>query len=220
MSYAVPLTRREAVLRQLREEIVSGVLPAGTIIKDAEVASRLGVSITPIREAIAQLAAEGLIDLAPNRPRRVTQITQKNALELIDVMAVLACAGFAWGAPNLTEEHLGKMRVRLDEFVESLRRGDVTAAGAAGSDFSTIAISASGNRELQTHVDLVVARTLRLLALTAGSDVWQIWIRGYRETLELLEADDRAAAVERYRQIYTEYRARVETLLFETPAAD
>ena len=215
MSYAVPLTRREAVLRQLRQEIVSGQLPAGTVIKDAEIAARLGVSITPIREAIAQLAAEGLIDLAPNRPRRVTEVTQKNALELIDVMAVLACAGFEWGAPNLNEEHLAKMRVRLDEFVEALRREDVVMAGASGADFSTIVIMASGNRELQTHVDLVVARTLRLLALTADSDVWQIWIRGYRETLDLLEGGERDAAIDRYRQIYVEYRARVETLLFD-----
>ncbi|MDT7626694.1 MAG: hypothetical protein QOF99_7595, partial [Pseudonocardiales bacterium] len=59
MPFVVPLTRREAVERQLREEIVSGTLPAGTVIKDAEVAARLGVSITPVREAIAQLAAEG-----------------------------------------------------------------------------------------------------------------------------------------------------------------
>ncbi|WP_214366514.1 GntR family transcriptional regulator [Pseudonocardia sp. H11422] len=215
MSYAVPMTRREAVLRQLREEIVSGMLPAGTVIKDAEVAARLGVSITPIREAIAQLAAEGLIDIAPNRTRHVTRVTQKNALELIDVMQVLACAGFAWGVHNLTDSHLGRMRLRLDEFVGNLEQGNVTAAGAAGADFSTIAIMASGNRELQTHVDLVVARTLRLLALTADSDVWQVWIDGYRETLALLEADDRAGAVTRYRQIYRDYRDRVETLLFD-----
>jgi DNA-binding GntR family transcriptional regulator len=215
MSYAVPPTRREAVLQQLRQEIVSGALPAGTVIKDAEVAARLGVSITPIREAIAQLAAEGLIDLAPNRPRRVTRITQKNALELIDVMAVLACAGFEWGVPNLTDAHLAQLRRRLDEFVDGLRRDDVTVAGASGADFSTIVIMASGNRELQTHVDLVVARTMRLLALTADSDVWQIWIRGYRDTLELLERGDQAGAVERYRQIYADYRARVEDLLFD-----
>src|SRR4051794_41981176 len=123
MSYAAPPPRREAVLRQLRQEIVSGQLPAGTVIKDAEVAARLGVSITPIREAIAQLAAEGLIDLAPNRPRRVTQVTQKNALELIDVMAVLACAGVEWGAPKPNEEHPPKKRVPLARFVQGLRRG-------------------------------------------------------------------------------------------------
>src|SRR5215217_2076105 len=215
MSYAIPLTRREAVERQLREEIVSGALPAGSVLKDAESAARFGVSITPIREAIAQLAAEGLIDIAPNRTRRVTQITQKNALELVDVMGVLACAGVEWGVENLTPSHRDQMAKRLDEFVDALKRGDVTAAGSAGADFSTIAIMASGNRELQTHVDLVVARTLRLLALTADSDVWQIWIRGYRETLELLERGERDAAVERYRRIYAEYRARVEALLFD-----
>jgi len=71
MSYAVPLTRREAIVHQLRHEIVTGALPPGTVVKDAEVATRLGVSITPVREAIAQLAAEGLIDIARSskRPR-------------------------------------------------------------------------------------------------------------------------------------------------------
>jgi DNA-binding GntR family transcriptional regulator len=215
MAYTIPLTRREAVERQLRSEIVSGELPAGTVLKDAEIAARLGVSITPIREAIAQLAAEGLVDIAPNRTRRVTRITQKNALELIDLMQVLACAGVEWGVDNLTEQHRAQMATRLQEFVAALERGDVTTAGAAGADFSTIAILASGNRELQTHVDLVVSRTLRLLALTADSDVWQIWVDGYRGMLERLDAGDTRGYVERHRQIYRDYRARVETLLFD-----
>jgi DNA-binding GntR family transcriptional regulator len=215
MPYAVPLTRREAALRQLREEIVSGLLKPGTLIKDAEVAARLGVSITPVREAIAQLAAEGLIDIAPNRTRHVTRVTQKNALELIDVMMVLACAGFEWGVHNITGDHLAMLRVKLDEFAENLRQGNVTAAAAAGADFSTVVILASGNRELQTHVDLVVARTLRVLALAAENQVWTVWLDGYRETLELLECGDHAGAVERYRRIYIDYRARVETMLFD-----
>lgn len=213
MAYSVPLTRREAIVRQLREEIVSGQLPPGTVVKDAELAGRLGVSITPVREAIAQLAAEGLIDMAPNRVRRVTHVTQKSALELVDVMAVLACAGVEWGVDNLTESHLERMRERLAEFVGALRRGDVTAAGAAGSDFSTIMISASGNRELQTHVDLVVTRALRLLALSPDSTVWPLWIDGYRELLERLERGDRAGAVARHRQIYADYRTWVEQAL-------
>src|SRR3954466_1295363 len=97
MSYAVPPTRTAAVVRQLRDEIISGALPPGTLIKDAELAARLGVSITPVREAIAQLSVEGLIDIAPNRARHVTQVTQKSALELIDVMTILTCAAFETG---------------------------------------------------------------------------------------------------------------------------
>ena len=95
MSYALAVTRKEAVLRQLRTEIVNGKLMPGTVLKDAEVAARVGLSITPVREAIAQLAAEGLIDVAPNRTRHVTHVTKKNALELVDVMTVLTCAGRA-----------------------------------------------------------------------------------------------------------------------------
>jgi DNA-binding GntR family transcriptional regulator len=215
MSYAVPPTRTAAVVRQLRTEIVSGELPPGTLIKDAELAARLGVSITPVREAIAQLSVEGLIDIAPNRTRHVTKVTQKNALELIDVMGVLACAGFEWGVENLTETHLDLLRQRQKEFVEALAAGNVLAAGAAGADFSTTVILASGNRELQSMVDLVVARTTRILAMSAESDLWNTWITGHEAIIDLLEAGDRDGAVARYRQIYVEYRAQVEREPFD-----
>lgn len=214
MTFVVPITRREAVLRRLRDDIVSGALPQGSVLKDAELAARLGVSITPVREAITQLAAEGLIDIAPNRTRRVTRVTQKNALELNDVMGLLACAGFEWGVHHLTPTHLAQLHRRFDEFVAALGTGNVSAAGGSGADFSTIVISASGNRELQTHVDLVVARTLRLLALAPDSALWTIWIDGYRETLALLDADDRPGAVARYRLIYVHVRALLQTMEF------
>jgi len=215
MPYTVPPTRTAAVVQQLRNEIVTGELPPGTLIKDAELAARLGVSITPVREAIAQLSVERLIDIAPNRTRHVTKITQQNALELIDVMGVLACAGFEWGVESLTACHIDLMRQRQREFVEGLRTGNVLAAGAAGADFSAIVILASGNRELQSMVDLVVARTLRLLATGAESNLWEVWITGHDEILECLEAGDSARALQRYRQIYVEYRAKVEQSLFE-----
>lgn len=211
MSYSLPLTRAEAIARHLREEIVTGRLAPGTVIKDAELAERLGVSITPVREAIVLLSAEGLIDISPNRTRRITDVSQKNALELIDVMCVLACAGVEWGVPNLTDADLGRMRQRLDELLAGLRSGDVGTATSAGADFSTIMISASGNRELQTHVDLVVTRMRRILGLTAESSHWRPWIDGYTEVLTLLEQGEPQAAIARYRQIYAEVRAGLES---------
>lgn len=215
MTYAVPPTRKEAVVRQLRTEIVSGELSPGALIKDAEMAARMGVSITPVREAIAQLSVEGLIDIAPNRTRHVTRVTQRNALELIDVMGVLACAGFEWGVDNLTRTHLDLLRQRLNEFTDALTAGDVVSASAAGADFNTVVILASGNRELQTLVDLVATRTLRIMTQTAQSDLWSVWIDGYTETLAALERGDNLGAVERYRQIYVDYRACVDSFLFE-----
>ena len=211
MSYSHPPTRAEAIARHLREEIVTGRLAPGTVIKDAELADRLGVSITPVREAIVLLSAEGLIDISPNRTRRITDVSQKNALELIDVMCVLACAGVEWGVPNLADADLARMRQRLDEMLAGLRSGDVATATSAGADFSTIMISASGNRELQTHVDLVVTRMRRLMGLTAESYHWRPWIDGYTEMLALLEQGESQAAIVRYRQIYAEARAGLES---------
>jgi DNA-binding GntR family transcriptional regulator len=211
VSYSVPLTRTQAIARHLREEIVTGHLAPGTVIKDAELADRLGVSITPVREAIVLLSAEGLIDISPNRTRRVTDVSQKNALELIDVMCVLACAGVEWGVPNLTAADLGRMRRTLDDMLAGLRSGDVATATSAGADFSTIMISASGNRELQTHVDLVVTRMRRLLGLTAESSFWRPWIDGYTDVLALLEQGSTRDAIARYRQIYADARAALES---------
>lgn len=206
MTYSVPPTRREAIVRQLRKEIVTGGLAPGTVIKDAELAARLGVSITPVREAIAQLVAEGLVDVAPNRVRRVAVVTTKNAVELLDVMGVLACAGVEWGIDNLTDDHLDRLRTRLAEFEDGLARKDLMLASVAGADFSTIMIMASGNRELQTHVDLTVTRSQRILALGYDDRMWTVWVQGYRAVLALLERDDRAGAVERYRDIYRQCR--------------
>jgi DNA-binding GntR family transcriptional regulator len=61
----------------------------------------------------------------------------------------------------------------------------------------------------------VVARTTRILAMTAESDLWSTWIEGHDAIIDLLEAGDRAGAVLRYRQIYVDYRAKVEAVLFE-----
>jgi DNA-binding GntR family transcriptional regulator len=216
VSFEVPLTRREAVVHQLRAEIQSGDLPAGTVLKDAELAARLGVSITPVREAITQLAAEGLVDVSPNRTRKVAGLSQKSALELVDVMELLACAGFARGVENLTDDDLVRLRTRYTEYTDALRRGDVTAALAAGADFSTIVVLAAGNRELQSLIDLVVTRTARMLALSADSELWDPWVRGYGAVLDLLERGERQRAVDRYREIYTEYRLAVEESLWHS----
>jgi len=126
-------------------------------------------------------------------------------------MCVLACAGVEWGVPNLTAADLDRMRQRLDEMLAGLQSADAGAATSAGADFSTIMISASGNRELQTHVDLVVTRMRRLLGLTPHSTHWRPWIDGYTEVLTLLEQGDTRAAITRYRRIYDDVRADLES---------
>jgi DNA-binding FadR family transcriptional regulator len=142
--------------------------------------------------------------------------SQKSALELIDVISVLCCAGFAWGVENLTAAHLITLRRQFEEFDSSLRLGDLDAATTLAVGFSATVIQASGNQELQTLIDLISTRSLRVLTLTAESRAWDIWRTGYRDMLHLLEVREKAAALERYRQIFVDYRACVEAMLFAT----
>ena len=89
--------------------------------------------------------------------------------------------------------HLQQLRTVLEAFDDALQRGDATTANAVGADFSTILISACGNRELQNHVDLVVARTQPVLARGAESELWRVWLDGERVE-DLLAEPSRADA--------------------------
>jgi DNA-binding GntR family transcriptional regulator len=217
MAQGTAPTRAATVAHQLREEILTGALPPGTVIRDAALAARWNVSITPVREAIAQLSVEGLIDIAPNRTRQVTRVTQKTALELIDVMSVLACAGFEWGVHNLTPAQIHLMRQRQKEFVEALQAGNALTAGAAGADFGAIVIMASGNRELQAMIDLVVSRALRSAPMFADS-LWRTVSDAHEDILRLLDAGDPHGASQRYKQMYVDYRALAQQELFHAPS--
>ncbi|MCM2387561.1 GntR family transcriptional regulator [Streptomyces albipurpureus] len=217
--FAVPATRREAVLEQLRQEIISGELSPGAPVRDAEIAGRLGVSITPVREAIAQLGLERLVDIQPNRKRTVVVLTRESALELVDVVELLSCAGFAWGVGRLDDTHFVRLRERLAEFDASYAAGNLVAAGRAGLAFGDVVIGACGNSELLHQVDLVFHRTRRLFATVTDGPVWTIWLQGCHQVLAHLESWERDAAVSRYRRIYTDLRARMAELPLPQSAA-
>jgi DNA-binding GntR family transcriptional regulator len=81
--------RVDEAYRQLRREILGGKLPPGTALQEAEVASRLGVSRTPVREALARLASEALVEIAPRRAARVTSWRPEDEDEVYELRILL-----------------------------------------------------------------------------------------------------------------------------------
>ena len=84
--------RRQAIVQSLLTEIFQGGLRAGQRLVTEELAGRLGVSHTPIREALIELAGIGIVDLVPNRGALVRQVTTKDVREVCQVRRVLECA--------------------------------------------------------------------------------------------------------------------------------
>ena len=184
----MPATLREAVVAQLRTAIVAGELAPGTLLKDAELAARLGLSATPVREALMQLAAEGLIEIEPNRLKRVTPIDLDAMVELFEVQNRLWGLGYAWGAPRIGAVELAQLHGIYVEHDTALAKHDTGAAIAAAHAFHRVFMEASGNRELlRVSLDrlALIQRFVRLRA------PWLISAQGLAQHREMLDALDR-----------------------------
>jgi DNA-binding GntR family transcriptional regulator len=103
---------------RLREEIHSGALAPGTRLRQNEVAERFGVSTTPVREAFAQLQAEGLVRIDPHRGAVVFHPTAKDLLEYYEIREVLETLAVTHAIEGLTE----KAAKELNDFIERMRR--------------------------------------------------------------------------------------------------
>lgn len=94
------------VVNVLREAILMGLFPQGRILRQAEIAASLGVSHTPVREAIRQLEAEGFVEIIPNRGAMVTGLTEDDAREIFSIRALLESEALRLAIPKLDEKTL------------------------------------------------------------------------------------------------------------------
>lgn len=121
---AAPRTRTEALRLQLADEIVSGALEPGIPLDEQELATRFGVSRTPVREAIRQLSASGLVSVRPHRGAVVALPTPRQLNDMFEAMAELEglCAGLA--ARNMTITERRALEALHEELRVLMQQGD------------------------------------------------------------------------------------------------
>jgi DNA-binding GntR family transcriptional regulator len=142
------LTLRQAVIERLRDAIILGLLKPGELLRDTALANRLGVSATPIREALGELAAEGLIEIEARRLKRVTPIDSKVMADLFLVQGQLWRLGYVWGMPKLGTAGVSELEAAVGRYGVALSHDNALGAIRAGHAFHTVFITASGNGEL------------------------------------------------------------------------
>jgi DNA-binding GntR family transcriptional regulator len=147
--HVTPHTLRDTAAQRLREDIVTGALRPNEILKDVELALRLDISTTPVREALSQLALERLIIMPANRPKRVAPLSKRYALEMYAVFRLLAADAYRRGTPELTPEAVVAMRRAHEALCAAIAIGDRRAAVGASRNFHDRVIKAAGNGELR-----------------------------------------------------------------------
>lgn len=146
---------RDHVYSSLRDAIVDGTFAPGERLRDADLESWLGVSRTPIREALLRLERAGLVATRPGHSTTVTPIdgvSTRNAQQLAASLQELAVR---LAVPHLSAADLAEMTRANVEFATALRRGDADAALAADDAFHAVALQRSGNDLIAGHFEQV-----------------------------------------------------------------
>ena len=143
MNEYLPL--RDVVFNTLRQAILRGELKPGERLMEIQLANKLGVSRTPIREAIRKLELEGLVLMIPRKGAEVAEITEKNMRDVLEVRKALEELAVQLACDKITKE---EMKKAAEDFKKILKSKDITEIAEADVRFHDIIYMATDNQKL------------------------------------------------------------------------
>jgi DNA-binding GntR family transcriptional regulator len=158
--------RHETIIAQLRHMIISGEIPAGSRIREQPLTEQLGVSRTPIREALRSLAMEGFIELLPNRGARVAIIDANEVEQIIDVIATLEGRAAVLACKNASDQQIAKVEMLQKKMRSQFERGDFSGYFETNQLIHQAIVEGSGNVTLLWTWNLLAARAARAKSLS------------------------------------------------------
>jgi DNA-binding GntR family transcriptional regulator len=138
----------DEVASELREIIITGELLPGERIPERQLCERFEISRTPLREALKVLAAEGLVDLLPNRGSRVSQLTAEGVRELSEVMSIVESLTGDLACLRITDEQIAEIRARHYQMEAHYYRRELAPYLRLNQQIHDAIIAAAGNSTL------------------------------------------------------------------------
>ncbi|MCL1143884.1 GntR family transcriptional regulator [Shewanella gaetbuli] len=183
-------TRTQLVVEVLREQILSGEIKGGEPLRQSAIAQQLNVSRIPVREALVQLEAEGLVDFEPHKGATATKLSVEQVTELFELRAIIETDLLARAIPNLQDSDLQAAEQVLDALEHALKMEESVASWSElNTQFHTCLYKAANRPHTLEVVDGLNTncdRYIRLqLLLTGGIPTAE---REHRELLELCKA--------------------------------
>ncbi len=183
----------QEVAVRLRQRIVEGQLAPGAKLNERELSELLNVSRTPLREAIKMLAAEGLVELLPNRGAVVAQMSAQDVADTFEVIAGLEGQSGELAAQRITEAELAEIRALHYEMMAAYTRRDLPTYYRLNAQIHTQINAAARNPVLAQTWRTVNAR-LQALRFRSNFDEakWKRAVKEHERMVELLAAHDSA----------------------------
>jgi DNA-binding GntR family transcriptional regulator len=190
-----PLLRDDVYVR-LRDAIVDGTLAPGEQLRDGELAAWLGVSRTPVREALLRLQHAGLVATLPGRSTTVTSVDDRATAHAQSVVAAMHRLAVQEAVSVLTTEDLRRMRAANRRFARAIRSGDVDAALAADDELHGVPVAAAGNEATAAVLEQFTPLLRRAERLRFASLSGRASVALHDRLIDLLEQGDTDAAAE------------------------
>ncbi|MFJ6552430.1 GntR family transcriptional regulator [Streptomyces luteogriseus] len=137
---------RDRAYETIRDAIVAGEIEPGAVVRDAELAERLGLSRAPVRDAFSRLVDDGLLESKPQSYTRVTPLVASDVRDAAAVVGALHELVTRMAVPRLGAADLAVMRAANERFAAAVSAGDVDAALRADDDLHDVLVRVSGNR--------------------------------------------------------------------------
>ncbi len=142
------LPLRDVVFNTLRQAILTGELKPGERLMEIHLANRLGVSRTPIREAIRKLELEGLVTMIPRRGAEVAQITEKSMKDVLEVRRTLDALSAELACERISPEEEDALKKACQDFEDAVKTKDAKVIAKADVALHDIIAAATGNQRL------------------------------------------------------------------------
>lgn len=184
-------TMHSALVERIRDMIIEETLPPGSRIHEGQLGAALGISRTPLREALKFLASEGLIDLVPGRGAVVRRLTADDVRDMLTVLSTLERLAARLACANAGAKEIAAIRELHDEMMDLYARRERLEYYKRNQAIHRALVAASGNRFLADTHEGIQSRLRRIRYVgNAGPEKWRSAVAEHEEIISALEARD------------------------------
>lgn len=200
----------DLVARELRHAIFSGALPVGSPIVEIEMASQLGVSRSPLREATQRLVQEGLLTPQPGRGLYVTRISNSQVTDVYQARFAVESEAIRTLAAHACADATAALELALAELIAASDGSDARAIGNADLAFHQTLVDEVGSSRLSAYMDTLALETrIATFSHPAGYQVRKSVSGTYRQIVDAIAAGDGEGGVRALRVQFDEAIARL-----------